>query len=111
MFWENFIRLCNAKNIKPNNVAKLLGVPSGSVTDWKKGRKPRSTTLLKIADYFGVSVDYLLSDGADQSAAPSPMTDADLKFALFGGDKEIPDEVLEEVKRFAAYAKEKYGKQ
>lgn len=60
MFWENFIRLCNERNTKPNNVAKALGIPSGSVTDWKNGRTPRSTTAQKLADYFGVSVDYLL---------------------------------------------------
>ena len=60
MFWEKFIRLCNEKNTKPNNVAKALGIPSGSVTDWKNGRTPRSTTVQKLADYFGVTADYLL---------------------------------------------------
>lgn len=59
MFWENFNRLCNSKGVTPNGVAKELGIPSGSVTDWKKGRTPRSATQIKIADYFGVSVNAL----------------------------------------------------
>ena len=59
MFWENFVRLCAEHNTKPNPVAKKLGYSSGSVTDWKNGKKPRPTTIQKIADYFGVSPDYL----------------------------------------------------
>lgn len=59
MFWENFNRLCNSRGVTPNGVAKELGIPSGSVTDWKKGRTPRSATQIKIADYFGVSVNAL----------------------------------------------------
>ena len=75
MFWETFVNLCNEHDIKPNPVAKALGIPSGSVTDWKKGKTPRSTTLQKIADYFGVTVDYLLGNeakekGTTQMVAP-----------------------------------------
>ncbi len=61
MFWDNFVKLCAEKNVKPNPVAKELGISSGAVTKWKKeGITPNSVTLQKIADYFGVSVDYLL---------------------------------------------------
>lgn len=62
MFWENFVRLCAEHNTKPNPVAKELGFSSGSVTDWKNGKKPRPTTVQKIADYFGVTVDDLLQE-------------------------------------------------
>lgn len=70
MFWEIFNRLCNDHNIKPNAVAKELAIPSGSVTDWKKGRIPRDGTLIKIADYFNVSTNYLLGK-ADQKEKPT----------------------------------------
>lgn len=66
MFWENFIYLCNKHNEKPNPLAKKLGIPSGSVTDWKKGRTPRDTTLKRIADYFGVSTTELLTGERDE---------------------------------------------
>lgn len=59
MFWETFVKLCAEHNTKPNPVAKELGFSSGSVTDWKNGKQPRPTTIQKIADYFGVSPDYL----------------------------------------------------
>ena len=58
MFYEIFLKLCNQNNIKPNNVTKALGLSNATATDWKKGSVPRDTTLLKIADYFGVSVEY-----------------------------------------------------
>ena len=61
MFWNNFLILCQQKNKSPNAVAKDLGFSSGSVTEWKNGRLPRGNTLKKIADYFGVTVESLLS--------------------------------------------------
>lgn len=62
MFWDNFVRLCNQAGKYPNTVAAEVGVKStGTVTGWKNGANPRRTVLLKLADYFGVSVDYLLN--------------------------------------------------
>lgn len=61
MFWERFYNLCLQKNTKPNPVAKEIGISSGIVTKWKnEDTLPNGETLLKIADYFDVSVDYLL---------------------------------------------------
>jgi SOS-response transcriptional repressor LexA len=34
-------------------------------TRWKNGSIPRDTTLLQIADYFGVTVDYLIGKESD----------------------------------------------
>ena len=60
MFWDNFYNLCVKKGIKPNPVAKELGISSASLTKWKNGTTPNSDALQKIAEYFDVSVDYLL---------------------------------------------------
>jgi len=61
MFWERFYNLCLEKDTKPNPVAKKIGISSGIVTKWKnEDTLPNGETLLKIADYFDVSVDYLL---------------------------------------------------
>jgi transcriptional regulator with XRE-family HTH domain len=62
MFWKNFLSLCVNNNVSPNAVAKELGFASGSVTKWKNGSVPHNTTLLKIAEYFGVTVEYLLGE-------------------------------------------------
>lgn len=62
MFWNNYVRLCSEKKKSPNGVANELELSSGSITAWKKGAVPRSTTLQKIANYFNVSVAYLLGE-------------------------------------------------
>ena len=107
-FFDQFVALCKAKGVSPNFVAREIGVSSGSVTAWKQGTLPRSATLSKIADYFCVSTDYLLgNEKAPANDGTHSVRDEEIKFALFGGSGEITDEMYEEVKRFAAYIKQR----
>lgn len=69
IFFERYAELCKVAGETPNSVAKIIGASSGSVTAWKNGTEPRNKTLSKIADYFGVSTDYLL--GKDTEKAPT----------------------------------------
>lgn len=74
MFWERFSQLCNEHGIKPNPLAKEIGISSGIITKWKtSGTLPNGETLKKLANYFGCSVDYLLglSDNAEKSSSVS----------------------------------------
>lgn len=65
MFYNNLCTLCVSKNISVAKVMHDLGFSSGTATRWKQGTaQPSYKTLQKIADYFGVSVDELLSDNA-----------------------------------------------
>lgn len=95
-------QLCREKKINITLMCKECGIPRASITDYKMGRikSLSAKTLAKIAEYFGVSVDYLYGggSGADERA---------LKVALFGGDGEVTDEMWDEVKRYARYIKEK----
>lgn len=74
MFWKNFVSLCNQKNKTPNGVCAELGLSVATATKWKKGSVPRDTTLKKVADYFEVSVSYLLGvvDDPDPIALIDP---------------------------------------
>lgn len=107
MFFERFSALCKERNETPNSVAKLIGASSGSVTAWKKGTDPRNATLAKIADYFGVTTDYLL--GKDHKKAPAETSRRhickdDIMFALARGNEDvITDEMFEEIQNFADY--------
>lgn len=60
MFWERFESLCSESKKKPNRVAAEIGISSASITKWKRGATPNSDSLRKIAEYFCVSIDYLL---------------------------------------------------
>lgn len=65
-FWENYYKICKSIGKSPNKVAEDLKIASGTVSAWKKGSPPNSERLVAIADYFGVSTDYLLGrSGAD----------------------------------------------
>lgn len=61
-FYENYVKLCNLAGKSPSAVAVELKLGKPSVTRWKHGAIPRDTTILKIASYFGVSVEELTQD-------------------------------------------------
>lgn len=59
--YEIFLDLLTKKGVRAADVAKATGIRKGVFSDWKMGRyTPKHDKLKKIADYFGVSVDYLL---------------------------------------------------
>ena len=68
MFWENFYFLCTDAEMKPLQVVKKIGISHGSITKWKQGAVPSGASLQKIADFFNVSVDYLL--GKEEKPLP-----------------------------------------
>ena len=67
-FWNTFYNLCIKIGKSPNAVAKELDISTGAITWWKKGRVPHPNTAKKVADYFGVSVQYLLTGIEEQSS-------------------------------------------
>ena len=67
MFWEKFRYLSEIKGIKPHAILKELEISSGSANNWKKGTIPNGETLKKIADYFDVSIDFLLDSDVNVS--------------------------------------------
>ena len=70
MFYDLFCRLCQEKGVSPTRATIEIGLSRTIGTKWKKtGATPQGDTLQKIADYFGVSVDYLLGN-EEKPAAP-----------------------------------------
>lgn len=97
--------LRNNKKISQSVIAEYLGVTKQAYSLYELGkREPDFETLLKLGEFFDVSVDYLLK-GRDESV-PST-SDDDIKFALFGTDGEVTDEMYEDVKRYAQFIKER----
>lgn len=68
MFKRNFIKICASKGVSPSKVMADLGFSSSVFSEWSDSTVPRNSTVRKIADYFGVSVDFLLS--ADDEKKP-----------------------------------------
>jgi len=58
--YEIFEKLLKEHNVTPYRVAKDTGITTATLTSWKQGKyTPKTEKLQKIADYFGVSLDYL----------------------------------------------------
>ena len=61
MLGEKIRELRRAKKISQEEFALAIGYSRSLIVNWEKGtRDPSTQTLLKIADFFNVSLDYLL---------------------------------------------------
>lgn len=58
MFYNQLIKICEKRNIKPTPLMKRLGLSAGNLKRWQEGASVNSEILLKLSDYFGVPVDY-----------------------------------------------------
>ena len=109
MFFNRFKALCDQKDISVYRACTDIGLNRSAVAKWKNGGKPNGSTAARLADYFGVTTDYLLGQSEDTTPAEKPrvISDEEIKFALFGGDGEITDAMYDEVKQFAAFIKQR----
>ncbi|WP_130862181.1 helix-turn-helix domain-containing protein [Bacilliculturomica massiliensis] len=96
--YETILRLSKEKGLSQSALERELDFGRGTISKWKRGSVPSSDKLRKLADYFGVTVDYL--SGRE---APSPQTGGDeLKAELFGMPPEmVTDDMIDKVKQFA----------
>lgn len=75
MSYEHFKKLCDDAKVRPSEVSRATGVATSTLTEWKKGSyTPKADKLQKIAEYFGVSVDYLLSGEEQEGYYVNPET-------------------------------------
>lgn len=114
MFFDIFNDLCTQKGISCKKAAEEIGLSNSITTKWKKtGATPKGESLNKIAAYFNVSTDYLL--GIETKDAPAEngkrtVTDDDIMFALWGDTTDVDKDDLDDVKRYAAFVRERKRK-
>ncbi len=60
MFKKIFIDLCAQKGVSPSFACTQIGISPAAFSQWSDDTVPRKVTQTKAAEYFGVSVDYLL---------------------------------------------------
>ena len=69
--YEIYCKLRDSKGVKDSDVVKATGITKSTFSDWKSGRsKPKNDKLQKIADYFGVTIDYLMTGIEDKKESP-----------------------------------------
>ena len=60
VFYDTFETLCRSRRIAPSALTRKLGMSSSAPGRWKTGSLPDLETAQKLADFFGVSIDYLV---------------------------------------------------
>ena len=83
--YEIFEQLLQKYGISAYKVAKEAGVTQTALSNWKNGRNtPSVPTLQKIAEYFGVTVDYLMTGKEETEKEPKlkPKDEKDIKEIL-----------------------------
>ena len=102
--------LCRSKNTSITKIEEELHFANGTIGKWKNGKKtPPLEKVILIAERLGTTPEYILR-GEQKEKAPTGtgerMSDDELKVALFGS-LDIDNADLDDVKRYAAFVRDK----
>jgi len=68
MEYGRFQGLLDQRDQTAYAVAQATGIPASTFSDWKSGKsKPKIEKLMKLADYFGVSIEYFLTEEKEEA--------------------------------------------
>jgi len=104
---EKIKALRKQAKLTQTELGEMLGVQKNAVSKWECGRVTDipAGKIKAMGELFRVPPSYLIDNDA-RKPLPRPdgaVTDEDIKFALFGGDQEITDEMYQEVRIFASF--------
>ena len=83
MFFDNFVRLCEQKGVKPSRALTEAGVPKSAYSYWRteagagNDAKPTNQNAVKLAQYFDVTVDYLLTGNQKENPPKQLQSEVD----------------------------------
>lgn len=89
---------------------QIFGVVKATVSSYETGNStPDDETKIRICRYFGVSSDYLI--GLTDYPAKHPVTENDVKVALFGQDTNVTDEMWDDLLKYAHFLAHHHSKE
>ena len=102
-FRDRLIKLRKELNLTQEELAQKIGYTRTAISAWEIGRnEPSNTDTIKLAEYFGVSTDYLL--GKSDIRNPNGEDLDKLQIGLSTKEyKNISDEQLKQIEDFAKY--------
>ena len=95
---HKIIELLKENNKKQMDLTNYLGISKNAVTNWKIGDNTSYKKYLpEIAEFFGVSVEYLLGK-------ETPTTGNNFTYALYNElAHDLSDEQIQQLKQFADF--------
>lgn len=113
---EKITKLFEESGKSASSILKELNFSPTALSEWKRGKaKPTADALAKLADYFGVSVDYLLgrTDAPNPPGQPSitnidiPPVLQEVGVAFHGGPNSLSQEDVNEMAKFVEFLRAK----
>lgn len=102
MFSEVFTELLSERELNKKQFAERSGIPYTTVVGWTKlGRLPDFTALVKIADFFNCSVDYLTGRQEIYDYGSAPLIQQVAEQELIKNYRKLSDENRELVSSIA----------
>jgi len=104
-FSERLRELRLEKNIGQKEVGAIIGVSDSSIRKYEVGdRTPDPTAIVKLADYFGVTTDYLLG----RTTYRSPII-TEAAHRTDDPSLELPEDARKSLEDFKKFIYEKHG--
>lgn len=112
VFYDRFVQICSRRGITPSRAAIEAGLSKSTVSKWKStpDAEPTGTAIKKLSEYFGITIAELMGEETEKAptnAGERRVSDADLKFALWGDCEDVDDDDLADVMRYAAFVRER----
>lgn len=112
VFYDRFADLCKQKGVTVSRGAVEAGISKSLVTKWKTNNVaiPSPDVLNKLSKYFNLPISELLGEETEKTPTLSDerlISDDDLKFALWGDCTDIDDDDIADVKKYAAFVRER----
>lgn len=97
--------LRSERKISQQKFASDIGVAQNTVSNWEAGnRDPGTDMIVKIADYFGCTTDYLLGRSplpqSEERETPSEEGEEKIVYGVRKGSPDLTDEEIAILKRF-----------
>lgn len=109
MLKERLVKLRTDEGLSQYELAKVLGLSRGQISNYELGtRQPDYETLVKLADFFNVSTDYLL--GRTNDPSPHPQIETIAAHRTDDPMDELPPEARRSLEEFIDFVYKKYGK-
>ncbi|MFZ5352777.1 MAG: helix-turn-helix domain-containing protein [Bacillota bacterium] len=106
------------RNLLQKDIAKIIGITDNAISNYERGtRIPDTETLSRLADFFGVSIDYILGKTniknvnekmkASQQAEDIYKVDPDMLIQMCRAVN-LPKEERDKIKEYSAMLIEKH---
>ena len=93
MFYDQLLKICKERNVKPTPLVKSLGLSAGNLKRWQEGATVNSDILMMLSDYFGVPVDYFFEDYSDNSGDAAENLEGNSMSKVYNVLKAHPDHI------------------